>query len=261
MFHIESFDKNKNIHSYTIQHKLISIKFGFDFKYSSLSSKRFFEPDFLQFFIELAANNHKDWFDQNRKRYELTIKEPFKKFVDVVIQDLSREDVRFKELESKECIFRINRDIRFSKDKTPYKLSRSAIVVPGGKKSRSINGVYFEMGPEHFRIYGGVYEAEKDEIQQIREGIAQNADEFKTLCNSQEFKKLYGTILGEKNKVLPSELKSAALDEPLIFNKQWYFFCEFTPEIILEEGLDELVLKCYRIGKPISDFFEKCRLN
>jgi hypothetical protein len=81
------------------------------------------------------------------------------------------------------------------------------------------------------------------------------------LCNSQEFKKLYGTILGEKNKVLPSELKSAALDEPLIFNKQWYFFCEFTPEIILEEGLDELVLKCYRIGKPISDFFEKCRLN
>jgi uncharacterized protein (TIGR02453 family) len=226
-----------------------------------LSSKRFFEPDFLQFFIELAANNHKDWFDQNRKRYELSVKDPFKKFVDFIIQKLSKEDIRFQDLESKECIFRINRDIRFSKDKTPYKLSTSAVVALGGKKSRAINGVYFEMGPEHFRVYGGVYEADKDEIQQIREGIAQNANEFKTLCNSQEFKKLYGTILGEKNKVLPSELKSAALDEPLIFNKQWYFFCEFTPEIILEEGLDELVLKCYRIGKPISDFFEKCRLN
>jgi len=67
-----------------------------------LSSKRFFEPDFLQFFIELAANNHKDWFDQNRKRYELSVKDPFKKFVDFIIQKLSKEDVRFEDLESKE---------------------------------------------------------------------------------------------------------------------------------------------------------------
>jgi hypothetical protein len=125
----------------------------------------FFEPDFLQFFKDLAPNNNKDWFDVNRKRYEEIVKIPFKKFVQHVISEMAKKDSAFKSLEAKDCIFRINRDVRFSKEKQPYKLMVSAVISPKGKKDKAINGVYFELTPEHVRVYGGVYEIEKDDLQ------------------------------------------------------------------------------------------------
>jgi uncharacterized protein (TIGR02453 family) len=89
----------------------------------------------LDFFKELAANNHKDWFDSNRKRYEESVKKPFSNFVSQFICELAAIDSEFNELTASECVFRINRDIRFSKDKTPYKSTCSAVVAPGGKHS------------------------------------------------------------------------------------------------------------------------------
>ena len=190
----------------------------------------FFQKDFLDFFIELAPNNNKDWFDLNRKRYENSVKEPFKNFVNHIISKLAEIDPTFKELEAKDCIFRINRDIRFSKDKQPYKMQVSAIVSPLGKKSKAINGVYFELGPEHLRVYGGVYEIGKDDLLTVREGIAENIGEFQKTYNNPLFVKTFGELKGEKNKIIPKELKIAAEKEPLIYNKQWYFYSQFEPE-------------------------------
>ena len=93
----------------------------------------YFSPDFLQFFKELAANNHKEWFDENRKRYETVVKKPFEVFVQHAIDEMAKLDPRLSELDPKKCIFRINRDIRFSKDKAPYKLNRSAAISVGGR--------------------------------------------------------------------------------------------------------------------------------
>ena len=151
-----------------------------------------FKADFLQFFIDLAANNHKDWFDENRKRYESTIKNPFKTFVQLIIDEIALLDPNFKGVEAKDCIFRINRDIRFSKDKTPYKLSVSAVVAPEGKKSKAINGIYFEFGPEYVRVYGGIYEIDKEDLLSVREGIAANMKAFKQLYDSTDFKSTFG---------------------------------------------------------------------
>ncbi len=215
----------------------------------------FFEEDFLRFFIELAPNNNKDWFDLNRKRYEEVVREPFKKFVAHMIEKIEKLDPAFKGLEAKDCIFRINRDIRFSKDKTPYKLMVSAVLAPEGKKSKAINGIYFEFGPEHVRVYGGVYEIEKDDLLEVREAIAEDIEKFQSLYQDKAFSKLFGSILGEKHKRLPKELQEAAEKEPLIYNKQWYFYTQFDPEIILTDDLDEILLNCYRIGKPMEDFF------
>lgn len=167
----------------------------------------FFTPDFLQFFIDLAPNNHKDWFDLNRKRYENSVKEPFKNFVQHMIAEIAKTDSNFKDLEAKDCIFRINRDIRFSKDKTPYKMNVSAVVAPEGKKSKAVNGIYFEFGPEHVRVYGGIYEIDKDDLLTVRDGIANDIKGFQTAYTNPNFKKVFGTILGEKNKVIPKELK------------------------------------------------------
>ncbi len=217
----------------------------------------FFTPDFLQFFIELAPNNHKDWFDLNRKRYEKSVKEPFKDFVEHIIKEIAKTDASFKDLEAKDCIFRINRDIRFSKDKTPYKMNVSAVVAPEGKKSKAVNGVYFEFGPEHVRVYGGVYEIDKEDLLTVREGIANDLKGFQEAYSNPRFKKVFGTILGEKNKVIPKELKEAAEKEPLIFNKQWYFYAQFDAETVLDPKLDQLLLDCFEAGKPVEHYFNK----
>ena len=217
----------------------------------------FFQKDFLDFFIELAPNNNKDWFDLNRKRYENSVKEPFKKFVNHIISKLAEIDPTFKELEAKDCIFRINRDIRFSKDKQPYKMQVSAVVSPLGKKSKAINGVYFELGPEHLRVYGGVYEIDKDDLLTVREGIAENIAEFQKTYNNPLFVKTFGELKGEKNKIIPKELKLAAEKEPLIFNKQWYFYTQFEPERILIDNLDETIINCYKAGRQVEEFFNK----
>lgn len=216
-----------------------------------------FTPDFLQFYMELAANNHKDWFDLNRKRFEKSVKVPFQQFTQHLINNIAKNDDAFKDLEAKDCIFRINRDIRFSKDKTPYKLMSSAVVAAGGKKSRAINGIYFELGPEHVRAYGGIYEIDKNDLEAVREGIADNLAEFQQLISDKSFKKMYGQILGEKNKVLPAHLREAAEKEPLIFNKQWYFFAEFPAEMAIDDNLDSILLECYQTFKPLQDFLNQ----
>ncbi|MEY4603743.1 MAG: hypothetical protein RIT43_1035 [Bacteroidota bacterium] len=223
----------------------------------TLKDRIFFTQDFVDFFKELAANNHKEWFDVHRKRYENTVKEPFKDFVQHLIVEFAKTNSEFSDLEAKDCIFRINRDIRFSADKTPYKLYTSAVISPGGKKSRSLSGVYVELTPEHVRVYGGVYEPDKDEVYDIRSHIASNPDEFSSLTQVSEFKKLFGEIRGEKNKILPPEFKQAAVKQPLIFNKQWYFFAEFTPDHIALPGLDQLVISCYKTALPVSSFLLK----
>lgn len=217
----------------------------------------FFKQEFLDFFIELAPNNNKEWFDLNRKRYEQFVKVPFSEFVTFLIKEISKNDKRFEDLEAKDCIFRINKDVRFSKDKSPYKLMVSAVVAPSGKKSKAINGVYFELGPEHVRIYGGIYEIEKENLQQLREGIAQKSEEFKKLYSEKKFISTFGEIRGEKNKIIPKELRGAAENEALIFNKQFYFFAEFPAETVLDKNLDKIILECYETGKPIEAFFDK----
>jgi uncharacterized protein (TIGR02453 family) len=214
----------------------------------------FFTPDFLAFFKELAAQNNKDWFDVNRKRYLTEVKEPFVVFVDRIIHELTKTDDAFAHLEAKECIFRINRDIRFSKDKSPYKLFVSAVIAPDGKRSKGASGIYIELGPEHLRIYGGLYSPDRETVTEVREKIANSVKEFQSLYLQKEFLSLFGRVLGEKNKILPIEWRSIAQQEPLLFHKQWYFYTEMEPDCIVSEELLKWVLNGYRTAKPMIDF-------
>jgi uncharacterized protein (TIGR02453 family) len=217
----------------------------------------FFTRDYLDFFIELAPNNTKDWFDANRKRYENSVKKPFTSFVEHMIHHIEKHEPRLKDLDAAACIFRINRDIRFAKDKSPYKLFCSAVVAPNGKKSEAVNGIYFELGPEAVRVYGGIYEIDKDNLLAVREGIAQHTEEFQKLINDKKFVDVFGEIRGEKNKLLPADLKIAGEKEPLIFNKQWYYMAEFSADEILSDKLDQLLERCFLAGKPLEDFFNQ----
>jgi uncharacterized protein (TIGR02453 family) len=212
-----------------------------------------FDDDFNRFFKDLAKQNNQDWFDANRKRYVKSVKDPFASFVLELIRRVHAEDKRVQ-LEPKDAIFRINRDIRFSKDKTPYKLSCSAIISPGGRKDHSTPGLYFELGPEHVAIYGGRYMPEAEDLRMIRAHISANLRKFKVLCEAPAFKAKFGGIQGERNKVLPAEWKAAAEKEPLLFNKQFYWMAELPAKLVTDPKLADILMDHYRTMRPLNDF-------
>ena len=217
----------------------------------------YFNSDYVQFFKELSQNNHKDWFDLNRSRYEKNIKSPFKEFTQLAIDTIALIDPVFNQLLAKDCIFRINRDVRFSKDKQPYKLMCSAIITPNGKKSKAINGIYFEFTPEHVRFYSGVYEIEKDDLFAVREGICSNLSQFSALINAPEFIATFGHVRGEKNKIIHPDFRESAQEQALIFNKQWYFYVEYPVELLFEKQLLDKLMHAYHVSRPLEQFFNQ----
>ncbi len=221
---------------------------------------RYFTADYLEFFKELAPNNNKEWFDKNRKRYLNSVKEPFKYFVTDLIQEIAKIDNEVQ-IEAKDAIFRINRDIRFSKDKTPYKLNNSAIISKTGRRDKNYPGIYIELSPDKFRFYGGVYMPDTRQIQKIREAIVNQNDEFNRIVNTEDFKSKFGEIRGEKNKRIPKEFREFARMQPLLFNKQWYHFAELSPKIILQDDLMRTVLEYALSASKMRIFLKNALYN
>lgn len=210
-----------------------------------------FTKDFNVFFKELAANNNKEWFDTNRKRYETSVKKPFVEFVAAVIKEVGKHDKNVT-IEPKEAIFRINRDIRFAKDKTPYKLSTSAIVSATGRKDMTTAGIYFELGPESVKFYGGAYLPDKDQLIKIREAIMHDHKGFRKTVDAKPFKALFGEVQGERNKVLPAEFKSFLAKEPLIANKQFYVGAELPAKWVTDPKLLDKLMEHYVAMRPFN---------
>lgn len=214
----------------------------------------YFTKDFLKFFEELTDNNNREWFTNNKELYEKKVRKPFEELVFELITRLSFDDPLLM-LEPKDAIFRIYRDIRFSKDKTPYKIHASAAINRGGRKAWNEPGVYFEMNHEGIGIYGGLYFPSNENIKRIRKYIATHLREFEKIITSKNFKaKFDGQILGEKSKRLPKELEEAALKQPVIYNKQFYFGCELPKSYILKEELPDILIDYFAAGKPFNDF-------
>lgn len=221
---------------------------------------KYFTADYLEFFKELAPNNNKEWFDINRKRYLNSVKEPFKKFVSDLIQEVAKLDNEVQ-IQAKDAIFRINRDIRFSKDKTPYKLNNSAIISKTGKKDKNYPGIYIELSPDKFRFYGGVYMPDTKQIQKIREAIVNQGDELNNILKNKDFKSKFGEIKGEKNKRIPIEFRELAKKQPLLLNKQWYHFAELSPKILLQDDLMETVLEYVQAASKMRVFLKNALYN
>ncbi len=212
-----------------------------------------FTPDFLQFYRDLAANNDRDWFQTNKSRYEHSVKQPFEHFIEGLIVEMRKVDPII-DIGAKDAIFRINRDVRFSKDKSPYKLCSSAVIARGGKKDTTTPGIYLELGPEKMAVYGGIYMPDKHQLGAIRNHIALNLERFSSLLNDPGFSSIYGTVHGERNKLLPKELQEAAKKQPLLLNKAFYFYTQMPAEEILSPKLVETVMMKRAAGVAMSEF-------
>jgi uncharacterized protein (TIGR02453 family) len=146
----------------------------------------------LKFLKDLKKNNNKPWFDANRKQYEAA-KEDFTAFVQSLIDTYGKKNTSIAHLQAKDCMFRINRDVRFSKDKSPYKTNMGAFINPGGKKS-TMAGFYIHIEPGGIFAGGGMYMPMPDELKKVRQEIDYNFSDFKKIISSKKFKTVYGDL-------------------------------------------------------------------
>ncbi|MEN8247646.1 MAG: DUF2461 domain-containing protein [Bacteroidota bacterium] len=213
----------------------------------------YFAKETITFLKQLKKNNNREWFNDNKARYTQFVKEPFELFITDLIDAISPL-IENLAITPKDAIFRIYRDVRFSKDKSPYKTHVSAIVSPGGRKNKIIPGVYFELNGEEARVYSGLYMSDSKQLKNLRSHISHNLNEFDQLITSNEFVNTFGEIRGEKNKKIQKEFEDDARSQPLLYNKQFYFFRSWPAEMILEDGLIDNIVDTYRIAKPVSEF-------
>jgi len=156
-------------------------------------------PKTLSFLSSLKKNNNKRWFDKSRELFE-AIRTDMLQFTSELLVEVNKFDTSIGYPDPKNCLFRINRDIRFSKDKTPYK-NVMAIAISSVGKNFPASGMYLHFEPNHCFIAGGTWHPTPEQLKKIRQEIDYNLKDFKKIVESRSFKKNFGT-LGSRGKLL-----------------------------------------------------------
>jgi len=149
-----------------------------------------------QFLTSLKANNNKPWFDENRSEYQ-AIRNEWLDFVAQVLSNLQAVHPSLEQLAPNKCIFRINKDIRFSKDKSPYKTNFGMQINFKNKKDLFC-GYYLHIEPQNSFLAGGVYMPPNQILAAIRQEIDYNADAFLNIIENKALKTVFGNVQGEK---------------------------------------------------------------
>lgn len=208
----------------------------------------------LDYLRMLKENNNRDWFITNRSAYD-DARSDYEAFVQAVIDRIIEFDPILKGLEVKSCTYRINRDIRFSNDKTVYKTHLGAFIVRGGKRNGDkYSGYYVHVEPGNSMIAGGAYMPPSPWLADIRENIDENGEELTKIINDKEFVDIFKEIEGEKLKTCP---KGYPKDHPYIELLKYKSFLVSKmitdKKICSGEGFD-LIVKACRTMKPLNDF-------
>ena len=212
--------------------------------------------DLIEFLRELELNNNREWFEANKKRYEASVKAPMEAFAATMIERM-REIYPDLDVAPKSTLFRIYRDVRFSKEKTPYKTHVGMAVGPKGRRDPNSPSFSVHLGPRDFYFGSGYYMVDPEQLKAIRTHIAANLVEFQARLDDAPFRNLFGTVKGECGKLLPPELKAAAERQPLVFNKQFYYGAEYDPEVALGGDVPEFLMTHMRASMPMNDFLRR----
>jgi uncharacterized protein (TIGR02453 family) len=217
------------------------------------------EPQTIKFLKQLTRNNNKTWFDAHRPQYEAA-RIDFSNFIQLLIDELQKSDPTITGLNSKDCMFRINRDIRFSKDKTPYKNNFGASIKRGGKKS-VFAGYYFHCSPGTSFIGGGLWMPEAADLKKLRQEIDYNWDEFKSILREKNFKKIYGDLYHGEDQKLSKMPKGYEPDNPAInYLKLKSFIAEtrIEDDELLKASLHKKTIAAFLALQPLLDFINRC---
>jgi uncharacterized protein (TIGR02453 family) len=213
---------------------------------------------YYDFFEELAQNNSSEWFHANKKRYERDAKEPMLALMEAVVAALADTEPDLALTPVNKMLFRVNRDIRFSKDKRPYKENLAASIGRGGTKDKVSPGHYFHLGLKDNFLAGGCYWfEEKETLTRVRNFIAQYPERFAQLLENKDFKSKWGTIKGEKNKRVPTDFVEDVKVQPLILNTQFFWSTTIPKEVVLSDKLVEILRGYFVAAQPMNAFFRE----
>ncbi len=213
-------------------------------------------PDTLKFLNELKQNNNKIWFDTNRVRYE-AIKKQLLIVIDELIVELTKVYPLIAGLKASESLFRINRDIRFSKNKSPYKAHFAASITPGGKKSPH-PGFYFHIEPSgNSYLGGGVYQPESTVLKAIRQEIDYNAKEYLQIVRNKHFVKTFGELYDEKISGVPRGYDKTNEMLPWLRYKSFIAGIEMKDSEVMSKHFIKLAVKHYKVLIPYLKFIER----
>jgi uncharacterized protein (TIGR02453 family) len=206
----------------------------------------------LQFLIKLEENNNREWFHANKADYEM-VKAEFETFCQEVLAGLSQFQENLHQTKAKDCIFRINRDIRFSLDKSPYKKYLAAGFGPGGRNSGKVD-FYLQIQAHETFLGGGMWSPTSSQLANFRQEIDYNPTKIKSIIEADEFKNYFSEIHGDKVKKTP---KGYAIDHPdieLLKYKQLFFIHRYKNEEVFEKDFAQKIINGCRILKPYIDY-------
>ena len=218
---------------------------------SSISIEKIMK-EILLFLRELETHNHKEWMDANRSQYQQA-RADFQNLVGDLLQQMVELEPEMVTLRAQDCIFRQNRDIRFSANKNPYKIHMAAYFAVGGKKSDG-PGYYLHIQPGESFLGGGIYWPSSEILKKIRQEIDYSGQELAAIVEQPLFKKRFGDIEGEKLKTSP---KDYSKDHPYIeFLRMKSFIAghSLSDKEVTHPHLVTTVMESFKLMKPLNDF-------
>lgn len=210
----------------------------------------------LDFLADLANHNSKEWMDDNKKRYN-EAKGYLVEVLAEVIEKTSKFDKSMIGVEPKKTLFRINRDIRFSKNKDPYKTNFGAALVQGGRKSGN-PGYYLHLMPGSCMVGGGLYSPEPAVLQKVRQEIDYNGANLRKVIDSKKFKEVFDQPYGEdKLKTAPKGYPKDHPDIDLLQLKHYVFMNPLSDKEVISGKLVDEAVKAYSTLLPFNDFLRE----
>lgn len=210
----------------------------------------------IQFLTDLKANNNRDWFLENKKRYE-SYKKDYHQLISGFLDQMKPLDASLEPLEIKHCSFRINRDIRFSKDKSPYK-DHMGLWFSSGAKGANRAGYYVHISPTESFIAGGFYSPEADELKKIRKEIAFFYDELDAILDDPQFKSVFNDL--DRENALKTMPKGYEKEHPAIENLKLKSFTASSKfnisEVTKKDFVTTTVQKLIAL-KPLNAFLNR----
>ena len=212
-----------------------------------------FPREALTFFRDLKKNNTREWFDPRKEIYETKLKAPMAELVQAInveLASLAPDHVA----DPKKAIYRIYRDTRFSKDKTPYKTHIAANFHHRLLDKHAAAGLYFAVSHESVDFGGGIYMPGPEQILEIRTLLAERHAEFTKLTGSKGYRALLGEVQGDQLTRAPKGFAPGHSAEALLRRKQWYWYVQLEPEIALGAKLFPELKKRFAALMPAIDF-------
>lgn len=208
----------------------------------------------LQFLRNLQKNNNRDWFNDNKTFYQQAQQDVIS-FVEKLIEEIAAFDEEIGKLDAKKSLFRIYRDTRFSKDKSPYKTNFGASLGMG--KGGQVSGYYLHIEPGKSFLAGGVYMPESSVLKKVRQEISAFGEEFKLILENDDFRNYFrGLSVEDKLKKVPQGFENDDKMAEFLKLKHFVVTHPVSDEQLLADDATIEFAKIYKAMKPLNDFLE-----